>query len=312
MLTRVNPVLAVARQAFRNLRANDPIRMAGATAFFTFFALPPIVIMLSTLLSLLFNHRYQRVSSRLFEKLALLFGEQSAGQLEDISRHLQQPRSTWFFTLFSVVVLLLASTTLFAVIKNSLNQLWNVKARAESHFGHVLTDKVVALVIILFSGLLFTATLALNHVLGQVRSQLSLNSLDYYEGLAGVGHTAMSVASMTFWFAMLFKYLPDIRIRWQAVWVGALVTSILFNVGERVLDKLLIHSSVGSLYGASGAVILVLLFVFYASLIFYYGAAFTRQYAHLAHLDPEPRQHAVVYEITEIEQPKEEPGPPVT
>lgn len=307
MLTNLTSLLAVAGQAFRNLKANDPIRMAGATAFFTFFALPPIVIMLSTLLGLLFNHRSQRVSSRLFEKLALLFGDQSADQLADISRHLQQPKSTWPLTLLSIAILLLASTTLFAVIKNSLNQLWNVKARSAGHFGHVLTDKAIALIIILFTGLLFTATMTLTHGLAQVRNQLALNTLDYYEGLAGVGHSAMSVVSMAIWFAIIFKYLPDIRIRWKAVWVGALVTSALFNLGERLLDRLLIHSSIGSMYGASGAVILMLLFVFYASLIFYYGAAFTRHYAHLAHLDPEPRQHAVVYEITEVELPKEEP-----
>lgn len=302
MPMKLRPLLEVAKQAFTNLKANDPVRMAGATAFFTFFALPPIVIMLSTLLGLLVNNRPQRVSNRLFDKLAQLFGSRSADQLEDISQHLQQFKSSWLLTLVGIAVLLLASTTLFAVIKSSLNQLWNVKARPQGRFAHALTDKAVALIIILFSGLLFTAITTLNHAFSVVRSRLSLTSLAYYNGVASVGHYGMSVIGIAIWFAILFKYLPDIRIRWQAVWVGAFATSILFSGGEAVLNRLLIHSSVSSLYGASGAVILILLFVFYASLIFYYGAAFTRQYAQLANLDAEPKQHAVVYEITDVEQ----------
>lgn len=298
-MKKVIPVLQLAAKAFSNLKANDPIRMAAATAFFSFFALPPIIIILSQLFGELVDSQDKRVSWQFFRKLADLFGRQSARQLQDISQHLQQPRSNSLLTVLSVLLLLVASTTLFAIIKNSLNQLWNVKPSANRRFWHVFLDKGIALGIIVFSGLLFTASLAIHRMLSPLKEYLFLGTL-VNEWSMQAGHHLLSVLVLTAWFAAVFKYLPDIRIRWQAVWVGALVTAVLVEAGEQLLDRLLIKSPVSSLYGTSGAIILILLFVFYSSLIFYYGASFTRHYAQWIHQEPEPGAHAVAYQIKEL------------
>ncbi|MFD2935576.1 YihY/virulence factor BrkB family protein [Spirosoma flavum] len=295
------PVFRLLKQAFTNLQANDPVRMAGATAFFAFFGLPPIVIILSSVLSQLFNDRYQRVSGQLFNELADLFGPKSANQLEDISHRLQFPKPSLLLTVLSFVLLLLASTTLFAILKNSLNQLWNIKSKPGRNFLHVLTDKLIALAIILGSGLLFSSSIALEQLMAQLGTELSFSSLTYHHSIANLGHHVVSIFIRMVWFAILFKFLPDVRISWRAVWLGAFFTSGLFKVGEGILNHLLINSQIGSMYGTSGAIILLLLFVFYASLIFYYGAAFTRQYSEWTHLSAEPTSHAIAYTITEIE-----------
>ena len=277
--------------------------MAAATAFFTFFALPPIVIILSQLYGNLLNGHDQRVSWQLFHKLAELFGYQSAKQLQDISQHLQQRRSSTFLTVVSVFVLLLASTTLFAIIKNSLNQLWSVKPSADRRFWHVFLDKIVALGIIIFSGFLFITSLTISRALAPVNDNLFSNTV-VYDWSGNTGHHALSVIVLTSWFAVVFKYLPDIRIGWQAVWVGALVTGLLVEAGEAVLNRLLINSPVSAMYGTSGAIILVLLFVFYSALIFYYGASFTRYYAQRIHREAEPSAIAVAYQIRELDTEK--------
>lgn len=295
------PIFQLLRQALSSLQANDPIRMAGATAFFAFFALPPIVIILSIVLSKLFNDRYQRVSGQLFDKLADLFGPKSANQLEDISHRLNLPKPSLPLTILSFFLVLLASTTLFAILKNSLNQLWNVKRKAGRNFLNALGDKLIALAIILGSGLLFSSSLALEQFIAQVSTEWSLSSFVYYHSMANMGHHIASILIRMVWFAILFKFLPDVRISWRVVWLGAFFTSCLFKVGEIVLNNLLINSQVGPMYGRSGAIILLLLFVFYASLIFYYGAAFTRRYSEWTHVVAEPNNHAVAYTITEIE-----------
>lgn len=279
--------------------------MAAATAFFTFFALPPIVIILSQLFGGLLTVDDQRVSGQLFHKLANLFGDQGARQLQDISQHLQQRRSSSLLTVLNVLVLLLASTTLFAIIKNSLNQLWSVKHSTGRGLRYILLDKVVALGIIVFSGFLFITSLMVQRALSPLKENV-LPAVINRDWSITTGHHALSVIILTIWFAVVFKYLPDIRIRWQAVWVGALVTALLVEVGEQVLNHLLINSPVSSLYGTSGAIILVLLFVFYASLIFYYGASFTRYYAQWIHQKAEPGANAVAYRIKEVK--REKPG----
>ncbi|WP_420150839.1 YihY/virulence factor BrkB family protein [Spirosoma sp.] len=296
-MKKVVPVFRLAAQAFANLKANDPIRMAAATAFFSFFALPSILIILSQLYGNLLSSN-DRVSWQLFRKMADVLGYQSARQIQDISQHLQQRRSSTLLTVLNIFVLLLASTTLFAIIKNSLNQLWSVKPSIDRHVWHVALDKLVALAIIVFSGFLFMASLTISRTLAPLNEQL-FSGIDDWSGNAG--QHMLSVATLTIWFAIVFKYLPDIRIHWQAVGVGALVTALLVELGEAILNRLLINSSVSSLYGTSGAIMLILLFVFYSALIFYYGASFTRYYAQWVHLDAEPGANAVAYQIKELD-----------
>jgi membrane protein len=299
-LKKVVSVLQLLKQAFVNLQANDPIRMAAATAFFSFFGLPPIVIILSNVLSRLFNDRYQRISGQLFDELAELFGPKSASQLEDISQRLQLPKPDITLTTLSFVLLLVSSTTLFTILKNSLNQLWNIRRKPGGGLRNFVVDKLTALAIILGSGLLFSAALAMEQWMNQVSSTLSLSSLTYYPGLAHISHLVMSILMRMMWFALLFKVLPDVKISWRAVWLGAFFTSVLFKAGEGVLNSLLINSQVGTLYGTAGAIILLLLFIFYASLMFYYGAAFTRQYSEWADPGTEPNSRAIAYTIEEV------------
>lgn len=289
----------LASRAFINLSDNDPIRMAAATAFFSFFALPPIVIILTQLYGHVLTDANQQVSTELFRTMADLFGWQSARQLQDISQRLQQPRSSGWLTALSIVILLLASTTLFAIIKNSLNQLWRVKHAAHRRWWASAADRAIAFGIILFSGLLVLASLLVQQTLLPLKVHLS-DAVTFPAWLVDVGRYLLSTVLLTFWLCVVFKYLPDIRIRWQAVWRGALVTALLFDIGQQILDRLLIKSPVGALYGRSGAIILILLFVFYSALILYYGASFTREYANWLHLDAEPAADAVAYQIQEL------------
>jgi membrane protein len=296
MIQSVRFAFRLSQKALQNLRNNDPIRMAGATAFFSFFALPPIVIILTNVLSPVVNER--QLNWQLFRQFAELFGPHGARQLQAMSRNLQRPQSDFAALVLSLAILILASTTLFAVVHNSLNQLWNVKPKPERRLLYGLRDRVVALVLIVVSGVLFVASLSLDEFMYRLRTY-AIDPATYPIELVSLGNFLLSVLVTTVWFAILFKYLPDVRIRWRAIWVGAFVTSTLFRLGELLLNRVLIHGPIGTLYGASGAVILLLLFVFYSALIFYFGAAFTRFYAEAIHLDPEPKPNAVGYEITE-------------
>ncbi len=300
-LKKLIPFPSLFKQAFHNLRGNDPVRMAGATAFFAFFALPPIVIILSQVLSKLLQDRQQAVSGRLFGQLAELFGPHGARQLQDISRHLQPSRTDSLVMVINVGVLLLSSTTLFAVMKNSLNQLWNVKVKPDRTMLYSLRERVIALAIIVASGLLFTASLTIGHTLPTPES-LEVSSSFLEESGADLARLVLSVSILTIWFAMLFTYLPDVRVRWSAIWVGALVTSLLFLLGEALLTRLLTYSQLRSLHGGAGTITIVLLLVFYCSLIFYYGASFTRQYAEWANVAVAPNANAVGYTITEVDE----------
>ncbi|GAB3280903.1 hypothetical protein GCM10027347_56320 [Larkinella harenae] len=275
--------------------------MAAATAFFSLFALPPIIIILSQLYSGLMQASDQRMNLQLFAKLSELVGTRSAQRLQDISHHLQQPRSTRLLTTLSIGLLVLSSTTLLGVIKSSLNQLWQVRPVADRPIRYVLVDRVLALAIILAGGLLFSVSLTLNRALKLWESHwlMQLITTSWTRPLARYGE---SIVLLTIGVALIFKYLPDIRIRWSAVWVGALVTAVLLKFGEQLLNRLLVQSAMSSIFGSSGALMLILLFAFYASLIFYYGASFTRCYTLWRQLEGGPGAQAVAYQIKEVKK----------
>ncbi|GAA4460447.1 YihY/virulence factor BrkB family protein [Nibrella saemangeumensis] len=294
--------LTLFRQTFANFRKNDPVRMAGATAFFAFFGLPPMVIILSQVFSTLLQDRQQTISVRLFGRLAEIFGPQSARQLKDISQHLQQDRTDPLLTTLSILILLISATSMFAIMKRSLNQLWNVKPKEDRSSLYILRDRLVFLALVLGSGLLFMGAIGIHQALNLLSAPPSGSDKIFLD----TAHYVLSVVLLMIWFVMLFKVLPDSRIRWPAVWIGSLVTAVLFTFGELILNQLLTYSQLRSLYGTAGRITLVLLFVYYCSLIFYFGASFTRQYAKWIDMEIEPKTTAVGYSITEDdEQPKE-------
>ncbi|GAA4416197.1 hypothetical protein GCM10023187_47430 [Nibrella viscosa] len=271
--------------------------MAGATAFFAFFGLPPIVIILSQVFSTLLQDQEQRISGRLFSQLADIFGRQPARQLKDISQHLQQDRADPLLTTLGIFILLISSTSMFAIMKRSLNQLWNVKPKDDRSSLYILRDRLLFLGLVIGSGMLFMAAIGIHQVL----NLLSAPPTDSDAAFLDISHYVVSVALLMLWFAMLFKTLPDVRIHWPAVWMGSLVTAVLFTIGELILGQLLTYGQLRPLYGSAGRIMLVLLFVYYCSLIYYFGAAFTRQYARWANVEMTPKTTAVGYTVTEDE-----------
>ncbi len=285
--------------AYKLLLRNDPLRLAGATAFFTSFALPPILILLIQLLSLLFNRA--SVSMGLFAKLDSVLGRDGAHQLVETLRGFRGLANNWPVAVGGLFFLLFVATTLFKVIQSSLNQLWMIRKADSKKFKRALVTRLKSTLVIIFTGLLFMASLAaesLKVLFGNYLDEVA-PGVGFYSN--GVLATLLSIIIVCTWFTVLFRYLPDGVPNWRVAFSGGLLTSILYNAGMVVLKWLLLNSNIAAIYGASASIVLLLLFVFYASLIFYYGASFTKVWAE--HLG-QPIQHvtnAEFYENRQIE-----------
>ena len=159
--------------------------------------------------------------------------------------------------------------------------------------------------VILVAGLLFAIGLvaeAAQAYLGEYLFQVSPLIAGYFNSI--LNHL-LSVVIVTLWFSILFRYLPDARPIWKVALVGALLTSILFNIGKLVLRWLLTYSNINTVYGASGSIVLLLLFVFYSSLILYFGATFTKVWAQHHNMPIRPRHYAMHYHLAEIDVDEE-------
>lgn len=276
------------RDAFREFQQNDPLRMAAATSFFTSFALPPILIILIQVLGLFGDSR--AIRHGLLEQLSRATDTNIVLQIRMILRNVHLLSLNAGMRTAGFVFLLFVATTLFEVIKNSMNQLWKIRLKDRQGFGFLLLYRAKSVGIIVIAGVLFSIAL-----LGDTRGWA-------LRGAAGelIYHAAALVAAIS-WFILILKYLSDGRPAWKTAIAGGIFTGLLFMVGEVLLHLVFSYDKVKAIYGASTSLVLLLLFVFYCAFIFYYGACFTAVLAARTKLPILPTRHAMHYQLNSKE-----------
>ncbi|MEO7767748.1 MAG: YihY/virulence factor BrkB family protein [Ferruginibacter sp.] len=271
---RIIPITRQFGKAFRLLVKNDPLRLAGATAFFTTFALPPILLIMIQLLGLLFNRR--SISRQLFGRLGDIVGKDSVQQIVGTLKAFRGLAVNWPVAIAGFLFLVFVATTLFKVIQSSFNQLWMIRRTGEHKFRMAIGSRLRSFLVIMLTGILFMASIFLDSlqlIFGKYVTEIMPGIAFFFSTTLSM---VLSLVIVWVWFAMIFRYLPDGKPTWKVAGTGALLTSILFNVGKYLLGWLLPNSNIGVVYGTSASIVLLLLFVFYSSIILYYGAAFTQ------------------------------------
>lgn len=292
-------IFLLLRNAFREFQQNEPLRMAAATAFFTTFALPPILIILIQVFGLFSDPR--TVSHHLLEQLGKVLGRNTALQVRETLRNVRHLRLSWYIAAGGFLFLIFIATTLFNVIRNSLNQLWKIQLREKPGIAFILGYRAKSVAIIISAGILFLAIL-LAEAIGAMLKEYT------YEWGAAVGlfltgfiNQVVSALVVITWFTLVFKFLADGRPNWKVAMAGGIFTGLLFTAGKLLLRWLLSHSNMQTIYGASASFVLLLLFVFYSSFMFYYGACFTKVWAEENKQPIPPTKHAVRYSLERIE-----------
>lgn len=296
---KIGFAIKLLRASLQELLLNDPLRMAGATAFFTTFALPPILVILIQLLKLFVGPKVVR--GELFRTLTEIVGPEAVRQLVDVLQAFRQLADNWYITIGGFIFLLFVSTTLFTVIKNSINQVWKIRPVRRQGVIRKLRSRLKAVLVIIIAGILFMIGLlaeGMQAFIGKYVFEFSPLASIYFNSILNY---FFSIIIVTLWFAMLFRYLPDGRPEWDISFTGALLTSLLFTVGKIILHWLLSYSNINTLYGTSASIVLLLLFVFYSALILYYGAAFTKVWGSHNGKPIRPLAHAMHYRIAEAE-----------
>ena len=286
--------------SFKELKKNDPLRLAGATAFFTTFALPPILIILIQLFGSIFQ--IDNLGDEFFKKLAEILGSESTDQIKATFLGFKSLARNRYVTIGGVIFLMFVATTLFKVIKDSLNQLWKIRVEPGEKLMHKFQARFTALLVILLAGILFMSGMlveGLQAFLGHYFTELSSITASFVNVTIG---KVISVIIATIWFSILFKYLPDGKPTWKVAIRGALFTAILFTAGKILIRYMLSFGNLHTVFGASSSIVLLLLFVFYCSFILYYGACFTKVYAGHIQQPILAGNHAFEYEVVEVQK----------
>jgi membrane protein len=291
-------IFSLLGKAFVEFRQNDPLRMAGATAFFTTFALPAVLIILIQVFGLILSPRF--MARQLFNNLGEVIGKNTAGELHKTLFNVRHLSKNWYEALLGFLFLIFVATTLLKVIKDSLNQLWNIKMSDHMGFRFGLVTRVKSFTVILIAGILFLVVMLTEGGMNLIQHASNDSSLGNGLLATEVVRQLISLILVTIFFAILFKFLPDGRPTWKTVIAGACFTGLLFTVGKLLLQWFLSFSSMQTIYGASTSSVLLLLFVFYSSFIFYFGACFTKVWAEFHNKPIQPAKHARKYEWSEV------------
>jgi membrane protein len=288
-------------RAGRELGANDPLRLGAATAFFTSFALPPILIILIQALSSLYPASLVR--RLLLRKISDLLGSSAAGLVAQIVQNVADPERSRLVTWAGFAFLLFVATTLFTVIQHSLNQLWQIRPKRNTGtFSMALRERVRSLAVLLATAVLSLLAFAADAALGLFATSIR----DFDTTLAYYAVRALNALVgwliLAAWFGITFRMLSLAKVPWRAVTRGAALTAVLISIGQFLLGHLLVARDLGPVYGPASSLVLVLLFVFYSAMIFYFGAAFTKAYAHRIGLDIRPKKRAVRFKLVNVEE----------
>jgi len=284
--------------SFAEIKRNDPLRMAAATAFFTTFALPPILIIIFQVFTLFLSQKM--VGSELAKLLADTLGNEGALQIRQTARGFRNVVQHWYTAIPGFLFLMFVATTLFTVIRNTFNDIWNIKVNDKAGLLFNLRFRAKSFVIILISGILFLVGIlmdGLEILAGKNMEQIWPGVGAFFKGAL---NEIAGVIIVTLWFIVLFRFLADGRPRWKPTIVGGLLTGFLFSVAKTVLSFLMKNSNIGSIFGASASFVLILLFVFYSSFIIYFGACFIKVYSEAMGKTVFPLPHAYRYRLEQV------------
>jgi membrane protein len=286
--------------AFALFQKNDPLRLAGATAFFANFAIPPILLILIRLFGFFIDRKI--LASRLFERIAEVLDDSSTLQIRDTLRNIRGIDHQWYATLLSFVFFLFVATTLFNVIKNSMDQIWSIGISEDSGFLFRLKLRGRSMVIILLAGMLFIFGFMTDSVQAYIGEYVNNASLSFGHIILWILNQLIFVIIVTTWFTVLFRFLTNGRPTWIVSLRGGILTGVLFTMGKYILRILLPLSGIGNVYGTSGSIVLIMLFVFYSSFIFYFGACYVKILSDAKETPIRPIKGTYNYEIKEVVQ----------
>ena len=265
---------ALVKETWRLWFANNPFQHAAALAYFTLFSLAPLLIILLAVAGAVFGEK--AVHGEIFARLVGQIGPQAAAAVEEAVRKSRVEVAGLWPTLLAVVALLFGGTTMFAQMQTSLNHYWGVAPRpGRNDIVVFLTTRAVSLALVLAIGLVLLTSVAMGmSVMALLRFANAWVAIPIT--VVAAVHVTASLCLTTLLAAMIFKILPDVTLQWSDVWRGAFVTASLFVAGQWLLSEYLTRVSVASTYGAAGSVVVLLVWVYYSSLILLLGAAVTR------------------------------------
>ncbi|NEO76114.1 MAG: YihY/virulence factor BrkB family protein [Moorea sp. SIO4G3] len=283
----MNPkaILGLLKETFKEWKEDNASRLAAALSYYMIFSLAPVLIIAIAIVGSIFGE--EAAKGEIVGQIQGLVGEQGAQFIQTAITNANRPdASGGLASLISIVVLLFGASGVFGELQDALNTIWDVKLKPGRGIWGILKKRILSFLTVLGVGLFLLLSAVLSTVLSALRSyeseflkELGLLWLYQLDFVWTILDLLVSFGILSLMFALVYKYLPDVKIAWKDVWVGAIITTLLFNLGKWLLSWYLGRSSFSSSYGAAGSLVVLLAWVYYSCQIIFLGAEFTQVYA---------------------------------
>ncbi len=288
------------RDSFQGFLDDKVLKLSGSLAYTMVFAMGPLILIIITATSFFFGR--EAIEGKIYGQLEGFMGRDTALQLQEIIKHAAISGKSHLATIIGIIFLFIGATGIFSEIQDSINSIWGLKPKPKKGWVAFLKNRILSFSVIIGLGFLLLVSLAVSALVEAFGNHLKTLFSGISTVFLYVINTAISIGISGFIFAVIFKVLPDAKIRWKDVWVGALVTTLLFLLGKFAISYYISKSNIGSTYGTAGSLLVLLLWIYYSSIILYFGAEFTMSYAMLYGDPIKPAEYAVT--IKEVEEEK--------
>jgi len=287
------------RDSFNGFMDDRCLKLSAALAYYTIFSLAPLLVLVMSLASIFLGE--EAIRGQIFGQINGLVGNEAAKQIQDMIKNVGLSGKTSTALAVGIITLVIGATSIFVEIQDSVNLIWRVKAKPKKGWLKLLKDRLLSSSLVVSLGFLLLVSLVVNGIVLALSDQLTrlLPGLGVY--VISAINFAISMAVVAVLFGVIFKVLPDAKIAWKDVRLGAAFTALLFMLGRYLIGIYIDTTGTESTYGAAGSMIVILTWIYYTAAILYFGAEFTQAYANHFGIKIEPADNAVYIEQTERE-----------
>ncbi len=291
------------KRTYHEFDDDNAIKLSASLSYYTIFSLPPLLIIILSIFSFFFGR--EAVTGRFFGQINGMVGNQAALQIQETIKNIELSESNTFAATFGGIMLLIGASGVFAEIQSSINFIWGLKAKPNKGIMKFIKNRIMSFSMIASVGFLLMVSLMVNTVMDLINSRLMVYFPDTTVYIFYILNIVILFATTTILFAIIFKTLPDGNIDWKDALIGSSFTSFFFMIGKFGIGFYLGSSTVATVYGAAGSVVIILIWVYYSAIILYFGAEFTKVYANAHGNKIIPNGYAVAIKVEVVELKKD-------
>ena len=301
-LNFVKDIFTITKKTASEWLDADPFRQSATVAYYAVFSIPALLVIIIALAGLAFGK--EAIQGEISGQIEAALGKETAETIESIIAKSSEKETSVIATIIGFVTLIIGSTGVFGQLQTSLNQIWEVKVVAKKKWLKTIKDRLFSFGLVLSIGFLLLVSLLLTTGLEAFGEYIKHRLPEFMLVVFHLLNFVISFGVITVLFSLIFKVLPDAKIHWGDVWIGAIVTSLLFILGKYALGIYFVKAEPGSVYGAAGSIVLIMLWVSYSCMILFFGAEFTKQFATFYGHKIEPTADSEMINQAQIEKRK--------